>query len=796
MTTKFFPEALFESGVTDLISVTPPGAQLTPSSKIAASQLGKVPGHKLSNGLWAGYDWRKIDTTLELVRKWCIDGANIGLRADRFPAVDIDSTDDMVAQIVEEFACARLGDTAVRTGRWPKRLLMYHTAEPFTRMRLWIKKGDDHHLVEFLGQGQQYLVHGTHPGTMKPYEWNVDLTDPSFHAPLITREQAVKFMDELKEYLELCSLGTITREGDGRPESRVALSDQTALHAPSIELLQETVALIPNTNDLFETRQDYLKMGYAIRGACGDDEEAGFDIFASWAERWEGNDRVEANDPDVVRADWRRFKGPYAVGWSWIAEQARAFGFNDAALEFEVEEEKPTDRPLGALEYSDQWLADEVVRRQRGVLRYVPQRDCWLVWNEGKWKVDAELLAEDLVKRTLRQISNEVLRIGATEDELKWSKRTAMGILSADKASSITRLARSDRAIAASAEALDHNEWILNTPNGIIDLRTGKLGPADSDALCTKSTAVPADFGGSCPLWRRFLGEATGGDHELETYLQRYAGYSLTGSTEEEQFAFLYGDGGNGKGVFVDTARGILGDYGMTSSMDTFTESYGEKHSTDLAMMAGARLVTADETKAGKRWDDQRVKSLTGGGLVTARFMRQDNFTFKPQFKLLFAGNHKPALDEVGRAMKRRLHLVPFVVEPKVVDKKLKEKLREEWPAILAWMLEGCLEWQKIGLKPPAAVLAFSEEYFEDEDLVGAWIRESCVKDTAVEFVPTSRLYQSYEEWCGANGVKPFALKRFVASLGKRLERTKEKSTRRAGFKGVRVNRMDLEAIS
>jgi P4 family phage/plasmid primase-like protien len=797
VTTKFFPEALYERGFTDLISVTPPGAQLTPSSKIAASQLGKVPGHRLPNGLWAGYDWRKVDTSLELVRKWCIDGANIGLRADKFPAVDIDCTDAGIAQIIEEFALGKLGAAPVRVGRAPKRLLMYRTTEPFTRMRLWIKKGEDHHLVEFLGQGQQYLVHGTHPGTLKPYEWKmgIGLVDARDLA-IITREQAVKFMDELKEYLEMCSLGVVTREGDGRPESRVALSDQKALHAPSLELLQKAVALIPNTNDLFASRTEYIRMGIAIRAACGDNEEEGFDIFASWAERWEGNERIEANDPDVVRADWRRFKGPYAVGWSWIAEQARAFGFNDAAMDFDAIEERPTDLPQQAPELSDQWLADEVVRRQSSVLRYVPQRDCYIVWSGGRWKIDAELLAEDIVKRTLRTIANEVMRQGATEKELAQSYAKAVAICSAGKATAVAQLARSDRSIAVSTESLDHDAWILNTPGGIIDLKTGKLEPANPDALCTRATTVPADFGGDCPLWRKFLAEATGGDRELEYYLQRFLGYSLTGSIREQQLTFLWGKGGNGKGVFIDTVSAILGDYHEEASMDTFTESYNEKHSTDVAGLAGARLVTASETEAGKRWDEQRVKSLTGGGLVKARFMRQDFFTFKPQFKLLFAGNHKPIVRDIDDAMKRRLQLVPFVRKPKVVDTELVDKLRAEWPAILAWMVEGCLEWQKQGLLPPTSVRAFSDEYFEDEDTFGAWMRECVEQDESVEFISTTALFQNWEEWANRNGEKPGGIKRFVSALGTRLERAREKTTRRAGFKGVRVNRMDLEAIA
>jgi P4 family phage/plasmid primase-like protien len=787
VTTKFLPEALYENGFADLVSIIPPGAQLVPSSNISPSSVGKVPGLKAANGLWHGYNWRKHEPTLDDVRSWCIGGANIGMRADKFPGVDIDCTDPQLAAIIEQAALAQLGPAPVRTGLAPKRLLMYTTREPFARMRLFIHKGDQIHLVEVLGLGQQYLVHGTHPKTLGPYSWNRDislLSSTSVHE--ITRDQVVAFLDYLQSALEMVGCTKFEREGNGDIVARVA-GDQTALVAPSAELLRQAVRLIPNTDDLFPSRDAYIKMGYAIRAACGGDEDEGESIFLEWAAKHAKDGRVSGN-PETARTDWRRIKAPYAIGWPWIAEQARAFGFDSASLEFDaLEEERTTEPRIESPVYSDQWLAERVVQKQRGLLRFVPQEGKFLVWDEGRWQRDAELLAEDIVKGELRVVADEVARHGATEKEKKEALNLARSIASAARLSSVLQLVKSDRAIAVSMDALDHDMWLLNTPGGLVDLKTGQLMPANPDALCTKRTAVPPDFSGACPEWRRFLAEATGGDTELERFLQRLFGYALTGSTREQQLAFIHGGGGNGKSVALGVLTGILADYARTASMDTFTASYSDKHSTDIAMLVGARLVTASETTAGRRWDEQRIKSLTGGEMVTARFMRQDNFSFLPQFKLIFVGNHKPQVRDVDIAMRRRIQIVPFTITPARVDKELGSKLREEWPAILAWMIEGCLDWQREGLNPPEKVKAASDEYFDEEDAVGRWLEECCAAEEAGRAL-TQDLFDSWREWANRNGEYVGTAKRLASALiAKRYERWSDPKTRRMGFKGIAI---------
>jgi putative DNA primase/helicase len=204
---------------------------------------------------------------------------------------------------------------------------------------------------------------------------------------------------------------------------------------------------------------------------------------------------------------------------------------------------------------------------------------------------------------------------------------------------------------------------LLGTPGGTVDLRTGELRTSRLEDCITKMTSV-APLDEPCPRWIQFLNEATGKDADLIEFLQQWCGYGLTGLTREHALVFVYGAGGNGKSVFLNVVQTIMKDYAITAAMDTFTASKFDKHSTDLAMLQGARLVTASETEEGRAWAEARIKQMTGGDAITARFMRQDNFTFTPQFKLTIIGNHQPVLHNVDDAAKRRFNIVPFLLKP------------------------------------------------------------------------------------------------------------------------------------
>jgi putative DNA primase/helicase len=202
---------------------------------------------------------------------------------------------------------------------------------------------------------------------------------------------------------------------------------------------------------------------------------------------------------------------------------------------------------------------------------------------------------------------------------------------------------------------------------------------------------------------------------------------------------FLYGTGANGKSTFLNAITSAMGDYHRTAPIETFTSSPTDRHPTDLAGLRGARLVTAIETEQGRRWAESRIRTLTGGDPISARFMRQDFFEYMPQFKLVFAGNHKPGLRSVDEAIRRRFNLIPFTVTipPRERDKKLGDKLQCELPGILAWILEGTAAWRRFGLCPPRVVTEATAAYLEAEDALAAWIEDCCERTEAFTTIGT-----------------------------------------------------------
>jgi putative DNA primase/helicase len=303
----------------------------------------------------------------------------------------------------------------------------------------------------------------------------------------------------------------------------------------------------------------------------------------------------------------------------------------------------------------------------------------------------------------------------------------------------------------------------------------------------TKITAVAPDADCPIPTWAAFLDRVTQSKAELVSYLQRMAGYALTGSTREHALFFAHGTGGNGKTTFINIISEAAGDYAKTAPIETFTATNHDRHPTDLAGLGGARLVTAIETEEGRRWAESRIKTLTGGDKIAARFMRQDFFEYTPQFKLIIAGNHKPGLRSVDEAIRRRFNLIPFAVTipPDQRDDKLSDKLRAELPGILAWVIAGTQEWLEHGLSTPTIVTAATCAYLEAEDAIAAWIEDRCERDIST-FSTSTMLFSSWSEWATANGEHVGSMKRFVAALETRGF-TPERRKYGRGFVGIKV---------
>jgi putative DNA primase/helicase len=283
-----------------------------------------------------------------------------------------------------------------------------------------------------------------------------------------------------------------------------------------------------------------------------------------------------------------------------------------------------------------------------------------------------------------------------------------------------------------------------------IDLSTGIARPSHPRDYITKIAAVAAaDPGTPHPLWDAFLARVTDNNSELIGFLQRFLGYCMTGETSEHVLLFLYGTGANGKSVFVNTIFKIFGDYAVVAPMELFMASKHERHPTEIAKLRGARLVVAQETEKGRHWDATKIKSLTSDDQLTGRFMRQDFFDFTPTHKLIITGNHKPSLRSVDEAIRRRFLLVPFIVKIPTDerDPDLARKLEAEWPAILRWVIEGSLEWCRIGLRVPAIVRDATDTYFDDQDTIGLWLEERTERDPRA-FTRTAELFKDWKFWC------------------------------------------------
>lgn len=402
---------------------------------------------------------------------------------------------------------------------------------------------------------------------------------------------------------------------------------------------------------------------------------------------------------------------------------------------------------------SEDDLAIAFSQENADTLCYIAKWGKWYRWDSRVWVEDDTLAVYDAIRQHIRQavdISDQKSRIT---------------VLRAQTVAAVEKLIRSDRRHAATVDQWDADPWVINSPSGIVDLTTGITKDHESQSYLTKLAG--ASLNGHCPLWLGFLDEVTHGDEELIAFLQRWIGYCLTGSTREHVFALFYGTGANGKGTFLNTLTGILGDYATVAPMETFTESLGDRHPADLAMLRGARFVVAQESESGRRWAEAKLKSLTGGDPVTARFMRQDFFTYTPQFKLNIATNHKPQLRNVDEAMRRRILLIPFTVTipPENRDPTLAEKLQLEWNGIFKWAVEGCLQYQSQGLQPPAAVLEATEEYFQTQNSLLQWLEECCERGDTHWETPT-RLFNSWREWAKANNEEPGNAK----ALGDKLE--------------------------
>lgn len=426
---------------------------------------------------------------------------------------------------------------------------------------------------------------------------------------------------------------------------------------------------------------------------------------------------------------------------------------------------------------TDTGNAHRLYDRFGNILKYSYNRKKWFFWTGKAWTLDesgeVKKLADDVcedLKKEAYNIPNEDLQ----EAALKFAKRTA----GSNAKEAMIKECQHLYDIPASPDDFDSYNDFLNVQNGVVNLRNGELMPHDSRLMLSKICNCEYDVKKRKPKrWLQFLDEITNGNKDLQDYIQRSIGYSISGSNKEQCAYFLYGMGNNGKSTFLDTIADMLGDYASNAQPDTLmlqskVGSLGGGANSDIARLKSARFVTCEEPTEGVRLNEGLLKQLTGGSKVTCRFLYGDEFEYTPEFKIWVATNHKPVVRGTDVGIWRRIKLIPFEVNiPKnKVDKNLKYKLRQEFPQILAWAVEGCMKWQAQGLDEPECVLEATKDYKQEMDLIAGFVEQCVMIDYSSDTkVMGADLFAVYRAWAKANNEWEMTAKRFGMEIIKKL---------------------------
>jgi putative DNA primase/helicase len=820
-----FKRLVAKFGPKDVLGVIPPDAE---TAKRLRDDRGKLPGYFNSNspdtdpngGAWIGRSkplfGDEADTSIEEIKKWESDGAVAGMMTRNIHFFDNDGVDERITRGISAIIAEETGAVLARYGANSYRCSYPFLGSGLQKIRLvyWHKgmpKPEKLPALELLAVGQYTNVYGPHKSGIL-YTWRGgDFCDPDVTLQKLDIPTTDRVYAKVCAYLDaegyeheftvgkkcaalhrsLCgaepagpakaSKGESAGKKSGNGNLRCGLDDDPSRHDEPGAL--RFMELVRNDAKRFPTRDSILPVIIALWTALGPNREDHYDRLLDWWLEYGGD-----NDDDGLRKILDSIKGGSSVGIDHLRARCPELALENAQELFaddpppEYVHDAPPVAPLAADDakppaFSDDALALQFADLHAEDVRFAALWGKWFDWSGSHWRPDEKLHVMTLSRRVCRQVARRAV------------KELRMHLTSAGTIANVVRLARCDRRLAIAIDEFDRDPWLLNTPGGTVELKTGQMREHRRLDYLTKVAAVSP--GGACPQWEAFIDRITGQDRELAAFIQRMLGYALTGSTQAQCLFFLFGRGANGKSVLISTVAGILGDgYHTTAPIETFTTSASDRHPTELAGLRGARLVTAIETEEGRKWAEAKIKNLTGGDKIAARFMRQDFFEYVPQFKLIVAGNHKPALLIVDEAIRRRFHLVPFrqTIPPEERDPNLTDKLKAEWPGILQWMIDGCLAWQRDGLNPPAAVREATKEYLEAEDALATWMAECGTPDPDA-WVSRAALFVSWSVWARTAGEPTGSQRAFVHKPEDRLKPHRTANGR--GFKGLKIRGND-----
>ncbi|WP_316153082.1 phage/plasmid primase, P4 family [Cupriavidus sp. BIC8F] len=431
---------------------------------------------------------------------------------------------------------------------------------------------------------------------------------------------------------------------------------------------------------------------------------------------------------------------------------------------FDVRNGTATTHPL--TDYGNaQRLFDLVGNR----LKYVFDINKWLVWDGTAWQWDDGSWVYTLAAKQLPVMLHAEAGqyLSHSIEFAKWSRQCQQQKVLTNAISALKNFQQ----VRVSLASLDADDTLVGFDNArqVLDLRTGRARSATPVDYVTKSLNV-TELGDPdrAERWTQFLCEVFRGDLELLDWFQRFCGYLLTASTEEQFFLFLHGRGANGKSVLAETLKHLMGDYARVVAPETLcaTNRQGGAATPDLVPLVGARMVMSSEAEENSKFAQSRIKSLVAGDSMTVRANYGEPITFTPVMKLIITGNHMPDYSGNDGGLERRLKIIPFkkTFAPEERDQQLPAKLREEAAHILAWMAKGCLEWRRRGLSDtPRAVLEATASYKEDQDIIGQWLKE-CTESSSSD-LPCPEAYDNYTLWAQDNGIRPISSRKFNSGL-------------------------------
>ena len=445
---------------------------------------------------------------------------------------------------------------------------------------------------------------------------------------------------------------------------------------------------------------------------------------------------------------------------------------NDAEIVVATRPQHASYVPVKRYNLSDSGNGERFADKFDGQIKYSFVHKKWYYWTSKFWAEDltgeVRKLADDLIE----DMRKEAFSIDDEDQQKEYIKNLNRALSSKGK-EALIKEAQHRNSLPVLPQEFDKNIDYFNAQNGVVNLRNGEVMQHSSNLMMSKISNCNIEKG-TPERWLKFLSEIMDGDMELVRYLQKAVGYSLSGSTREQCTFFCYGTGSNGKSTFLDIISELLGSYAMNAQPETVMSRQQTAGSTqDIARLQGARFVTTVEPNEGVKLNEGLMKQLTGGDVVTACYKYGMDFEYKPEFKLWMATNHKPIIRGTDNGIWRRIQLIPFTVSipDDKVDKQLKYKLRRELPQILNWAVEGCILWQKEGLKKPEAVELATKEYRNEMDIMNAFLEECVIITNDETREKASDVFKVYSSWARDNNEWEMSNTRFGKEFSRRFDK-------------------------